>query len=203
MPQTPEERRAASREHSRAWRARNPEKVREQYERTREYQREYQQAWRARNPEKVREIQRRNREKNRDKNNEQRRAWRERNPDREREQQRAYRAQHPWRQHKQFSAGDYAATWEAQAGRCYLCGEEMPNPKTVRVDHDYSCCPRNASCPTCRRGLVHHQCNIMIGLAHEDPAQLRRAADALEAAQLAVAQRKAAQEAQLSILSDL
>jgi hypothetical protein len=161
-------------------------------EQRREYMREYQQAWRARNPEKTREIRRKNAEKNRDKNNQMRQAWRAANPDKEREQQRAYRAGHRLRQHAQFSEQDYTAMWQAQDGRCYLCGEEMTNPKTVRIDHDYSCCPRNASCRVCRRGLAHHQCNIMIGLAGEDPAWLRRAADALEAAQLVVSQRKAA-----------
>jgi len=159
-------------------------------ERQREYQREYQRAWRARNPEKARQIQLKSQEKNRDRIAGQRRAWRERNPGREREQQRAYRARNPWRQHAQFSAEDYAAIWQEQDGRCYLCGEKMDRG-SVRIDHDYSCCPRNASCPVCRRGLAHHQCNIMIGQAGEDPARLRRAADALEAAQLAVARRKA------------
>lgn len=185
-------------ERLRQWREANPDRVREyqrQYrernrEKLREYQREYQRAWRAQNPEKVKEISRRNQAKNPGRANEQRRAWRARNPDREREQQRAYRAQHPWRQHAQFSAEDYAAMWDAQDGRCYLCGKEM-TPKSVRIDHDYSCCPRNASCRICRRGLAHHRCNIAIGQAGEDPAQLRRMADALEAAQMAVAQRKA------------
>jgi Recombination endonuclease VII len=165
MPQTPEQRRA--------------------------YQREYHRAWRARNPEKVKQAQRKNAEKNRDKNNRMRQAWRAANPDKEREQQRAYRAQHPWRQHAQFSEENYAAMWQSQDGRCYLCGEEM-EPKSVRVDHDHSCCPKNASCPVCRRGLVHHRCNVLAGHADESPERLRRIADALEAAQLAVAQRKAA-----------
>jgi hypothetical protein len=161
---------------------------------TTEERREYHRAWRAANPDKVKRARARYSTRNRDKINELRQAWRERNPDREREQQRAYRAQHPWRQHAQFSAEDYAAMWQAQDGRCYLCGEKMVNPKTVRVDHDYSCCPRNASCRICRRGLAHHQCNIMIGQAGEDPARLRRAADALEAAQVAVRERQRSAE---------
>lgn len=160
-------------------------------ERNREYQREYQRAWRARNPEKARAIQRKSAEKNRDKINASRQAWREANGDRERETQRAYRAAHPWRQHAQFSDAAYAEMWQAQDGRCYLCGETM-EPKSVRVDHDYSCCPRNASCAICRRGLAHHQCNIMIGQAGESPARLRRAADALEAAQVEVTRRREA-----------
>ena len=159
-------------------------------ERRREYQREYQRAWRARNPEKARHIAAESKARNRDKANAQKRARRAADPAKAREEDRAYRARNPWRQHAQFSAEAYASMWAAQDGKCYLCGDEL-DPDRVRIDHDHSCCPRNASCPICRRGLVHHQCNIMIGQAMEDPTRLRRAADALEAAQLAVAQRRA------------
>lgn len=158
-------------------------------EKRRAYQREYQRVWRARNPEKVRAIQRRNNERRRDKNNAARRAWRAANMDREREQQREYRAKHPWRQHAGFTDADFAAMLAKQEGKCYLCGEVMLM-KSIRVDHDYSCCPRNSSCPVCRRGLVHHRCNVLIGYADESPARLRRTANALEAAQDAVSKRK-------------
>jgi hypothetical protein len=68
----------------------------------------------------------------------------------------------------------------------------MDNPRLIRVDHDHSCCPQNTSCRTCRRGLVHHRCNITIGYAGDDPAFLRRIANALETAQLAFRERHAA-----------
>lgn len=165
-------------------------------EQRREYQREYMRAWRARNPEKSRQIQRKSADKRRDTFNEQRRAWRAANPEKAREQDRAQRAKDPGRnQHGRWIKEDRAAMWEAQDGRCYLCGEPMDNPRLVRIDHDHSCCRPNTSCRTCRRGLAHHRCNIAIGYANDDAALLRRMADALEVAQLAFRQRLAASRA--------
>jgi len=91
---------------------------------------------------------------------------------------------------------DWAALWEAQDGKCYLCGDEMdcesrPSQRGVHVEHDHSCCGMYGSCPVCRRGLACADCNAVIGYAHEDPARLRRIADALEAAQAAFGERKA------------
>ncbi len=86
---------------------------------------------------------------------------------------------------------DWAAMWDAQQGACYLCGEEMVAGKAV-IDHDHSHCPPEQSCRTCRRGLACSNCNSAIGLAGDDPDQLRQMAGALEAAQLAVTQRMAA-----------
>lgn len=89
--------------------------------------------------------------------------------------------------------------WNAQGGKCYLCGYEMEEPNgtlkrnggtTAVIDHDHSCCPQNKSCSICRRGLAHVACNSAVGLLFDDPARLRRAADAFEAAQLAVQNRK-------------
>ena len=171
-------------------------------ERQREYQREYQKAWRAANPEKVREIQRNHWERNRDRINAVKRARRVLNGDREREKDRAQRAKDPGRnQHGRWIKQDRAAMWAAQDGKCYLCGEPM-DPDRVRIDHDHECCPPNQSCRICRRGLVHHRCNIAIGMADDDPRRLRRMADALETAQVTFAKRKSAAPEQL-VLSDL
>ncbi|SRR6266702_2924089 len=85
---------------------------------------------------------------------------------------------------------DWAALWHSQDGRCYLCGETLSG--NVTMDHDHDCCPQNKSCAICRRGIAHNLCNAAIGFAGDDPALLRRMADALEAAQLSVKQRKAA-----------
>jgi len=79
---------------------------------------------------------------------------------------------------------DYARMWQEQDGCCYLCGAELAERK-VHIDHDHACCPRGHSCRACRRGLTCGQCNQLIGLADDDPARLRRIADALEMAQLA------------------
>jgi hypothetical protein len=164
-------------------------------EERRAYQREYQRAWRARNPEKARAIGRKNRDKNRDRNNERKRAWRAENNEKAREQDRAQRARDPGRnQHGRWIGEDRAAMWEAQDGKCYLCGEPLDDARRIRIDHDHDHCPANASCRICRRGLVHHRCNIAIGMADDDPGRLRRMADALEAAQAEIRQRIAAIE---------
>lgn len=134
--------------------------------------------------------------KNRDKVNEQRRALRARDGDRIREYERnRKRPKSPGasarERHGRWAVEDLAAMWAAQEGRCYLCGNDLV-PGKEDVDHDHACCRPNKSCRICRRGIAHHRCNVMIGWAQDDPARLRRMADALEAAQLAFAQRKAA-----------
>lgn len=87
---------------------------------------------------------------------------------------------------------DWATLYEAQAGLCYLCGSEldMIKSKAIAIDHDHKCCPTNKSCMICRRGLACSGCNLAIGMVHEDPARLRRIADALEVAQLEVERRR-------------
>lgn len=93
---------------------------------------------------------------------------------------------------------DWAALWNAQDGRCYLCGEQLVDrDRQVHVDHDHSCCPRDHSCQICRRGLACADCNLAIGHLREDAPRLRRMADALEAAQAAVESRKASMNEQL------
>src|SRR6266851_2050819 len=144
---------------------------------------------------------------------EQRRAWNERNPGRERELKLAFQREYftingeqirgrarknyrPGRQHADvlrsrhsMEPDDWAAIWDAQDGRCYLCGDELVAEKAV-IDHDHSHCPRQRSCPICRRGLAHPDCNSAIGLAGDDVARLRRMVDAMGIAQLAVNERK-------------
>lgn len=157
----------------------------------RAYQREYMRAWRARNPERARAIQLKSKELHGDKIKEQRRIWKQNNRERVREQDRAQRAKDPGRnQHGKWIKQDRATMWAAQEGKCYLCGEPLDNPRLIRIDHDHNCCAPNTSCRTCRRGLVHHRCNILVGYAEDDPAFLRRVADALEIAQAAFQMRK-------------
>lgn len=124
---------------------------------------------------------------NRDKMNARKREWRKR---RGPEKTPAGRA---WEYHR-MRPEDKAAMWQAQGGRCYLCGDELPLDKAV-IDHDHRCCPRRRnqswSCPDCRRGLACHPCNLIVGHAGDDPDRLRRIAAALEPANLAVTQRLA------------
>ena len=72
---------------------------------------------------------------------------------------------------------EYAAMWERQQGLCAICGE--PEKRWLKgtmlflaIDHDH------------RTGLVRellcHDCNLMLGRAHDDPEILRQATAYLE-----------------------
>jgi hypothetical protein len=73
----------------------------------------------------------------------------------------------------------FARVWLEQAGTCYLCTREI-DPTQARVDHDHNCCGDQKSCSKCRRGIACNDCNLLIGLARDDPETLRLIADNLE-----------------------
>lgn len=130
-------------------------------------------------------------------------------PAKRREQRRVYdaahraeinaRGVHAKRKYRHgMRAEDFARMVADQDGRCYLCGDELPDdPQKVHIDHDHTCCPDGKSCPACRRGLACRDCNHIIGLAHDDPDRLRRIADALRIARRAAAPRIAASVGQV------
>lgn len=170
----------------------------------RQRRRERQREWKARNPGKVKERNAQYRERNRDALRERGREYRERNPgkdreyyvknhDRIREQARqqydpAKKAAEDRKYRHGIRLDEWEAMWAAQDGCCYLCGDELTPGKGTHIDHDHNCCKKR-SCGACRRGLACHNCNVAIGLAHDDPARLRRMADALERAQAEMAAR--------------
>lgn len=161
-------------------------------------------AWRD-DPERVRAWHAEYRKRNREKVNAQTRAWRARNPEKTREwRARDREKQRVWQTRRVhgMEPEDWAALWAAQDGKCYLCGADLARSKAVNVDHDHSCCPQGRSCQACRRGLACHGCNVAIGMADDDPARLRRMADALEAAKCGAAERIASRKAveQLTLL---
>lgn len=107
---------------------------------------------------------------------------------------RRYRARHGMRPE------DWADLWNAQDGRCYLCGDQLADGKgKVHIDHDHSHCPRNRSCKVCRRGLSCNRCNQAIGLAADDPDRMERMAANLRTAKLGVAQRMASRYEQIAL----
>lgn len=85
----------------------------------------------------------------------------------------------------------FSSLWDAQDGKCYLCGGQLDqeSPKAIHLDHDHACCPLGRTCERCRRGLACSDCNNVLGRVRDDPARLRRMADALEIASEAVALR--------------
>jgi hypothetical protein len=46
----------------------------------------------------------------------------------------------------------------------------------MAMDHDHACCSGNKSCERCRRGLAHLACNLLLGMAGDDPEKLMRIA---------------------------
>lgn len=62
---------------------------------------------------------------------------------------------------------------EAQGGGCAICGSEKPNGHGFRLHVDH-CHETNRI-----RGLLCSKCNTMLGLADDDPARLRAAAQYL------------------------
>lgn len=90
-----------------------------------------------------------------------------RSPD---EQRQYYRETKMWSVYKLSPAG-YAELLEKQAGRCAICLRKPKKNKVLAVDHDHS---------TGRvRGLLCGHCNIMLGMARDDPRTLRAAVDYL------------------------
>jgi hypothetical protein len=139
---------------------------------------------------------------------ERRRQERAAHPEKYRERTRKWRAENPekyremYRRHNQLADQlarihgpdwrlDYAAFWEAQDGCCYLCGNELHEEvlRGIAIDHDHRCCPKKRSCKICRRGLACRRCNTTIGLFDDNPAVLRRVADALEVALAVIGER--------------
>lgn len=69
----------------------------------------------------------------------------------------------------------YLALLERQGGVCGICGTDTPgysNHESWSVDHDHACCPEARCCGKCVRGLLCHNCNMMIGHARDNPAIL-------------------------------
>lgn len=204
------------------------ERHRRYYQANREALDERNRRWADANPAAAREIKRRYREANYETHLEGNRRYREANRDmvrtkanryyqanreaqleranrwhdanREKRNEHARNKSREWRLRYKHDMhpGEWIALWDAQLGRCYLCGDPLAEDQ-AEIEHDHSCCPSPYTCWICRRGLACHDCNIAIAFAHDDPDRLRRMADALEAAQLEVARRKSAPSAALHL----
>lgn len=114
-------------------------------------------------------------------------AWREKNPGRTTANIRAWQIRNPER-HKAniYWTGyriDFAAVWDSQKGLCACCGKQMlregKESTSVVADHDRRCCPDQKSCGRCFRGLIHRNCNLVLGYAQDAPVVLRSAVEFL------------------------
>lgn len=70
--------------------------------------------------------------------------------------------------------------WDAQDGKCYLCGDPLIPGFDTHIDHDHTCCPKGRTCSFCRRGLACTRCNKLIGAVDDDFDLLHRIAANLE-----------------------
>lgn len=67
----------------------------------------------------------------------------------------------------------------AEQGGCAVCGTSVPGRRGWVVDHDHSCCGPHRSCTDCRRGIMCHRCNMVLGLVRDDPTLLAALGDYL------------------------
>ncbi len=104
------------------------------------------------------------------------------------------------KQRKNYQRDIVAVFKELQENKCYLCERELDSTAEgdnwkVHLDHHHGHCPGGRGsgghngCNVCRRGLSHHVCNKLIGLADENSDVLYRIADNLAKAKFFVEQR--------------
>jgi hypothetical protein len=71
-----------------------------------------------------------------------------------------------------LTVGEYELMFAEQGGTCKICHGTGLKNKRLSIDHDHKTGKV--------RGLLCHGCNVMIGLAKENPAHLHAAVDYLE-----------------------
>lgn len=84
-----------------------------------------------------------------------------------------------WQRRWGLLPGDIQDRVEKQGG-CAVCHTFNPGTKGWCVDHDHTCCPGNASCGSCIRGILCGSCNLALGQFKDDAEVARSAATYLE-----------------------
>lgn len=75
----------------------------------------------------------------------------------------------------------FEALLAAQDHKCAICTRVLEPGKKTHVDHDHSCCPsKTKACGACIRGVLCHDCNILLGHAKDSIACLIGAITYLE-----------------------
>ena len=92
---------------------------------------------------------------------------------------------------------DYDAMLEYQDFKCAVCKAPFIGPP--RVDHDHACCDGARSCGKCVRGLLCADCNLALGIFHDDISRLENAIVYLK--ELGYGGRKEAQRQSLSCVT--
>lgn len=86
--------------------------------------------------------------------------------------------------HYNLTPADYDRKLSLQGGVCEICGRPEKRtmkgrPMRLAVDHSHACCATNKSCGNCVRGLICHNCNMLLGYAEEKPETLLAAVEYL------------------------
>lgn len=79
-----------------------------------------------------------------------------------------------------MSLEEFDAMLQAQGGACAICRVASPGKREWTIDHDHSHHTDSGSCRECVRQILCYHCNFMLGMARDNPATLRAAADYLD-----------------------
>lgn len=167
---------------SRQWTAANREKRREidarWYWANKEQKAERQKARRAANRERINAAQRARRAVNPEKTRAWTKKWQAANP----EKVRANSRKQLLRRYG-LTLAQYEALLAAQGGACAICRSLTPGKRSWHIDHDHECCPGTMhSCGRCVRGLLCHNCNLMLGHAGDSAELLLSAVEYVKSA---------------------
>lgn len=133
----------------------------------------YAKEWRARNPEKVREWNRRQYQRKLEQRLEYQKEYRLTHQEAVREWNR--------KETERVKAMRMVLLEEQlakQGGRCAICGVDKCGGRGWCMDHDARCCTSDKPsyrCGNCEREVLCTQCNVGIGMFHEDPVKMKAA----------------------------
>lgn len=72
-----------------------------------------------------------------------------------------------------ITSNQYLELLKSQDYMCKCCRDPWNSPRrNWPVDHDWKCCPSNATCGECIRGIICMDCNIMLGHAKDEGYRL-------------------------------
>jgi hypothetical protein len=81
----------------------------------------------------------------------------------------------------------YDSMLVAQNHKCRICRGvfDLGNKLTIPcVDHDHACCPKQATCGKCIRGVICYACNSVLGFAKDSTQTLYEAIQYLKETQI-------------------